>query len=222
MKVNTYDLRSQLADLPILVRNRAESRLENPLNYARFFLADVMPSIDKVLYLDTDILVLSDVSSMYDEYLVHGDKAVAAASREQKLSSFVNLDEPILQGVNIPANTSAFNAGVLLIRLDHWRRRNLTECVLFWMHENKRTPIFKLGSQPPLLLCTGNNYERMDPMWNVAGAGYKAIDKHILSRAKLIHWTGAKKGNEESAFHHDIWSQHDSPECFHEIFSDSV
>ena len=221
------DLKSRLnvhvaefeVDLPIHVRypGKAEARLRNPANYLRFFLADLLKphEVTKVLYLDTDVIVQDDISELYDNYLVNPTSTVlAAAKRGKQISLYANFSERAVLDSGILPDTKAFNAGVLLIHLDNWRAQNITSKVRYWMQLNAKHPIYELGSQPPLLLAIGDDYERLDASWNIDGAGFKKLDKKLVSEAKIIHWTGATKGDRQEAFHRDIWLKYDSPKCF--------
>jgi lipopolysaccharide biosynthesis glycosyltransferase len=205
-------------DLPITVRypGIAEKRLLNPANYLRFFLADLLqPDVTKVLYLDTDVIVFKDVSKMYDNYLLDPTSVVlAAAKRDKRLSEYANFSDRAVIDSGVSPDTTAFNAGVLLIRLDIWRAQNITEKVRHWMQLNKEHPIYELGSQPPLLLSIGDNYEKLDASWNADGAGFKQLDDQQVSEAKIMHWTGSTKGDKPEAFHRDIWLKYDIPNCF--------
>ena len=58
--------------LPILIRltSKADQRLASPHNYLRFFLHELLPDIDKILYLDTDVVVLADVAELSKNILL--------------------------------------------------------------------------------------------------------------------------------------------------------
>lgn len=207
-------------DLPINVRHpgKAEIRLLNPANYIRFLLADLLESescVTKVLYLDTDVIVLDDISKMYDNHLIDPtSRVLAAAKRGKHIGLYANFSERAVLESGILPNTTAFNAGVMLIRLDNWRAQDITRKVRYWMQLNEQHPIYELGSQPPLLLSIGNDYERINASWNVDGAGFKKLDSQLVFQAKILHWTGATKGDMPEAFHREIWLEYDSSQCF--------
>lgn len=101
--------------------------------YARFFIPEILSDYDKVLYLDVDLLVNSDVSELYnidiEDYIVAA--AVDACYARQLYNDeneFVKYTE---ETIGLPAGVSEFNAGVLLINLEKWRNENLTQkCIL--------------------------------------------------------------------------------------------
>ena len=118
------------------------------LNYARFFLGDVLENVrGKVLYLDTDTIVHGDVAELVDAALAGGAPAVAAVprgdGRKLRLAPSVTTDpaaRAALGARGVGVNTTQrrrpqtfiddFNAGVVVVDLDEWDARNLT-CLLY-------------------------------------------------------------------------------------------
>lgn len=70
----------------------------------KFFMPQIFPELDKILYLDVDILVLGDLSDLYNTDLKN--KYIAAVHNSNSKQSY--------------------NCGVLLYNLKQWRRHNLT------------------------------------------------------------------------------------------------
>ena len=86
--------------------------------YYRLCAAELLPeSINKVLYLDGDIIVLEDLSQIWETSIER--KAVAVVSDKLIFS-----DER-QNGLQYPAKAGYFNAGVMLINLAFWRSEKL-------------------------------------------------------------------------------------------------
>ncbi|EJK56120.1 hypothetical protein THAOC_24050, partial [Thalassiosira oceanica] len=85
-----------------------------------------------------------------------------------------------------------FNAGVMVVDLDRWRARNVTAKVEEWAASNANKMIYSYGSQPPLQLAIGDDFERMDTNWNVGGFGGN-LNVTFPHCACLLHWNGARK-----------------------------
>ena len=87
--------------------------------WARIFMPQLLPAeLDKVLYLDCDIVVLKDLSRLFE--LEMGGHAIAATP------------EPVTEGVlerkrvlGIPDDAAFFNSGSSLMNLVEWRKRGL-------------------------------------------------------------------------------------------------
>ena len=88
--------------------------------YYRMFLPSLLPSeIDKILYLDCDIIVLQDVSELYQLNMEgYGVAAVKDASPFDSYHRFK---------MELGLQHSAFCAGMMMINLDYWRENECQE-----------------------------------------------------------------------------------------------
>ena len=88
--------------------------------YYRLFLPSLLPSeIDKILYLDCDIIVLQDVSELYQLNMEgYGVAAVKDASPYDSYHRFK---------MGLGLQHSAFCAGMMMINLDYWRKNECQE-----------------------------------------------------------------------------------------------
>lgn len=94
--------------------------------YYRLFIPELFPQLTKALYLDCDIVVLGDISRLYDVKL--GSNLAGAVP-----DSMVTTIDPFRQYVQNRLGISAenyFNAGVLLMNLDEMRRCRFSEVFL--------------------------------------------------------------------------------------------
>lgn len=85
--------------------------------YARIFLADILLELDEVLLLDSDTLILGDISEVED----CKKKSIMMACRDYVVSNKYSRHED--QDL---AGRSYFNMGVLYINLSAWRNIDLT------------------------------------------------------------------------------------------------
>ena len=93
------------------------------VTYYRLFIASLFPQYDKILYLDCDLVVLGDISELYNAPI--GDNILAAAP-EAYVRSTPEFREyaRIALGVNPDCYV---NAGVLVINLDQFRKNKIEE-----------------------------------------------------------------------------------------------
>ena len=180
--------------------------LENPLNYARFFMDKMFPwrdmNFEKVFYIDTDCVVQTYIAAMYWKKLNGSTAVVAVAKRRTRISKYagISLKHPKILEWNqshhhkINDSLVAFNAGVLLFNLKQWEKQHILDDVLYWIAANKKDHVYNYGSNPPLVLGLAGRVEYLDDTWNVDGLGYR---RHMAMRriktAKVLHWTGPKK-----------------------------
>ena len=93
------------------------------VTYYRLFIASLFPQYEKVLYLDCDLVLLGDVSELYNTEL--GENILGAAPEQfvQNTKEFRQYAETAL-GVDPDGYV---NAGVLLMNLKEFRRCNIEE-----------------------------------------------------------------------------------------------
>lgn len=91
--------------------------------YFRLFIANLFPEYSKAIYLDSDIIVLSDISKLYSFDI--GNNLLGAVKDEsvQIVPEFIEYVEKFL-GVN---HEKYFNSGVLLMNLDEFRKFNFEQ-----------------------------------------------------------------------------------------------
>ena len=94
--------------------------------YYRYILADVLPNIDKILYLDADILVGKNISSLFnidiDDYYIAAVKDDYITHLEVKNNR--NKKTKYLKTIEFSDNDLYINAGVLLMNLNRMRSDN--------------------------------------------------------------------------------------------------
>ena len=94
--------------------------------FARLLLSSVLPDLDKIIYLDCDIVVLKDLQSLWN--LDISDVAVAMAP---------GLTFEDKKSLNRLGMTSGYylNSGVILMNLDYWRKHDVQNRVISYILE---------------------------------------------------------------------------------------
>lgn len=167
--------------------------------YYRCLLADILPTdIDRVLYLDSDIIICGNITPLWKTPLdTFGIAAV------EDLGCNINKRYNLLQ---YPKEYSYFNAGVLLINLEYWRKHNLTKVFIEYYHKNHENLLF---NDQDLLNCIFyKNKKKLDLCWNVQDGFYRNPpiitsawkDKYagILKKPIILHYTNRKPWNYDS------------------------
>lgn len=155
------------------------------INYETYFRI-IIPEViqtDKVLYLDSDILVRSDLTSLYNIDVSNNAVAACMDYKAQERKEFLN----------IPKEYNYFNAGILLINLDFWRKNHFTQKLVCYIKQmgNK----LKYWDQDALNALLYEYVVYLDDCWNVQTASFesKEIDQNILENPYIVHFTGASK-----------------------------
>lgn len=89
--------------------------------YFRLFIAEMFPEYDKAIYIDSDTVVLGDISKLYDTDL--GDNLVGGCHEQAMVQ--VDVYGTYAEEVVGVSRHNFFNAGMLLINCDMWRETKL-------------------------------------------------------------------------------------------------
>ncbi|KAB2624325.1 galacturonosyltransferase-like 3 [Pyrus ussuriensis x Pyrus communis] len=174
--------------------------LDQPLNYARIYLADLLPSgVRRIIYFDSDLIVVDDVARLWRIDL--GRRVLGAP--EYCHANFTNYFTPkFWSNAGFAAEFKGrsacyFNTGVMVIDLWKWREGKYTQKLEHWMRVQKRCRIYELGSLPPFLLVFAGDVEGVEHRWNQHGLGGDNVeglcrDLHS-GPVSLLHWSGKGK-----------------------------
>ena len=147
--------------------------------YFRLFIPELYPQYDKVLYLDSDIVILSDIAELYNIDL--GDNLVAAAPDDviQQIEVFQEYVEKV---VGVADYRNYFNAGILVMNLDELRKFNFQEKFLYLLETVK----FSVAQDQDYLnrLCKGRT-KLISNTWDKMPIGGDDIPREELN---LIHF----------------------------------
>ncbi|KAG6508437.1 hypothetical protein ZIOFF_033811 [Zingiber officinale] len=190
-----------------LISTSVRQALEQPLNYARNYLADILERcVRRVIYLDSDLVVVDDIAKLWRTGL--GSRAVGAP--EYCHANFTKYFTPRFWSDQRLAAAFAgrrpcyFNTGVMVLDLVRWRRSGYTRQIEQWMEVQKggEAPggpgrIYELGSLPPFLLVFAGHVAPIEHRWNQHGLGGDNIkgscrDLHA-GPVSLLHWSGSGK-----------------------------
>ncbi|CAM8927471.1 unnamed protein product [Rhodiola kirilowii] len=189
---------------PEIVRNlistSVRQALEQPLNYARNYLAELLePCVKRVIYLDSDLIVVDDVAKLWRTNLA--GKTIGAP--EYCHANFTKYFTARFWSSVTFSKTFAdrkpcyFNTGVMVIDLVKWRRFEYTKQIEKWMEIQRSERIYELGSLPPFLLIFAGNLAPIEHRWNQHGLGGDNVkgscrDLHS-GPVSLLHWSGSGK-----------------------------
>lgn len=101
--------------------------------YYRFFIPELFPEYDKVLYLDSDIVVLDDIAKLYNTDI--GDNLLGAV-QEEVMANVEVFGNYVEEGLGI-ACKNYFNAGVALLNLKELRSFNILQKFLAMVDKYK-------------------------------------------------------------------------------------
>lgn len=146
--------------------------------YFRYMIAEVLPNIDRVLYLDGDTIVNGDISELFDTDLTN---CYCAGVSDIYIESVGYKKTLGLDGLYI-------NAGVILFNLDEMRKTDIAEQLFKLTAENN----FKYQDQDAINVAFNGKIKELDCVYNFKRAHQKAFPEKVPS-AKIVHYVGPNK-----------------------------
>ncbi|CAL9037526.1 probable galacturonosyltransferase-like 4 [Musa acuminata AAA Group] len=174
--------------------------LDQPLNYARIYLAEILPpEVRRVIYLDSDIVVVDDIRHLWEVELEGHVVAAPEYCHANFTKYFTDAfwSDATLSSTFDGRQPCYFNTGVMVMDVEMWRSGGYTKMVEDWMGVQKQKRIYHLGSLPPFLLVLAGNIKAVDHRWNQHGLGGDNIEGKCRSLhpgpISLLHWSGKGK-----------------------------
>lgn len=169
----------------------------NKTPYYKLFIPDALPeTIDKVLYLDVDIIVLKSLQELYD---IRFDNEYFAAVPDP----FINSMYPdYLDKLHIDPKKGGkyFNSGVMLFNLKELRNVYSVDKALEYIRSNGDD--FKFHDQEVLNGLYHDRYIQLDERFNYIAAFRGIVDmityclgvkKNVIDTLSVIHYANATK-----------------------------
>ncbi|XP_048328743.2 probable galacturonosyltransferase-like 10 [Ziziphus jujuba] len=184
-----------------LISSSIRQALDNPLNYARSYLADLLePCVERVIYLDSDTIVIDDIQKLWRVSLT-GSRVIGAPEYcHVNLNKYFSAEfwsDAELTKAFEGKTPCYFNTGVMVMDLVRWREGDYTSKIENWMQIQKEKRIYELGSLPPFLLVFGGDVEAIDHRWNQHGLGGDNVVNSCRTLhpgpVSLLHWSGKGK-----------------------------
>lgn len=184
-----------------MISSSVRQALENPLNYARSYLADLLePCVERVIYLDSDVILVDDILKLWSIPLT-GSRVIGAPqychANFTKYFSEEFWSDTELPKVFAGKRPCYFNTGVMVMDLGRWREGNYRRRIEGWMEIQRERRIYQLGSLPPFLLVFGGDVEAIDKRWNQHGLGgdnvVNTCRKLHPGPVSVLHWSGKGK-----------------------------
>lgn len=112
-----YDINSRNCLAFPICNNKNNPRITRA-TYYRLFLTDILPeTLDKILYLDGDCICRHSLLPLWEIDISHNAVGAVFDRSEGNIEYYNRLKYPFELGY--------FNAGVLLVNLDYWRKQNV-------------------------------------------------------------------------------------------------
>ncbi|XP_045794709.1 polygalacturonate 4-alpha-galacturonosyltransferase-like isoform X2 [Trifolium pratense] len=165
------------------------------LNHLRFYLPQVYPKLDKILFLDDDIVVQKDLTGLWAVDL-HGkvNGAVETCGESfHRFDKYLNFSNPHI-AKNFDPNACGWAYGMNIFDLKVWKKKDITGIYHRWQNLNEDRVLWKLGTLPPGLMTFYGLTHPLNKSWHVLGLGYSpSIDRTEIENAAVVHYNGNMK-----------------------------
>lgn len=151
--------------------------------YNRYLLADLLPQLDRVLYMDGDIVVQGDLTPLWKTPL----EGLCCAGVEDRYINRIGHKEAL----GLRPEEPYLNGGVLLINLRYWREHQLGEALIRLTQTKGNALPYK--DQDALSLLARGHLCRVDERFNFALDNVLFAPSQLVYSAVVLHYTGAEK-----------------------------
>ncbi|XP_014490280.1 polygalacturonate 4-alpha-galacturonosyltransferase [Vigna radiata var. radiata] len=165
------------------------------LNHLRFYLPQVYPKLDKILFLDDDIVVQKDLTGLWAVNLngnVNGAVETCGESFH-RFDKYLNFSNPLI-AKNFDPNACGWAYGMNMFDLKVWKKKDITGIYHKWQNLNEDRVLWKLGTLPPGLMTFYGLTHPLNKSWHVLGLGYNpSVDRSEIDNAAVVHYNGNMK-----------------------------
>ncbi|KAJ6722813.1 HEXOSYLTRANSFERASE [Salix koriyanagi] len=165
------------------------------LNHLRFYLPQVYPKLDKILFLDDDIVVQKDLTKLWSVDLngkVNGAVETCGESFH-RFDKYLNFSNPHIAR-HFDPSACGWAYGMNVFDLKVWKKKDITGIYHKWQNMNEDRVLWKLGTLPPGLITFYNLTYPLQKSWHVLGLGYNpSIDRSEIENAAVVHYNGNMK-----------------------------
>lgn len=165
------------------------------LAWYRVLLADLLPNLDRILYLDVDLIVAAPLVELW-QLDMDGDTVAAVTN-----PLYPTMSATFLGDLGLPSIDSYFNSGVLLLDLGRWRDGACLQAI---------RQAIRLGSgleswpdQNVLNAVLWKRRRRLPPRWNAMTTLFELKDeqlpfdgndlRHARTHPAIVHFIGPYK-----------------------------
>ena len=179
-------------------------RLSRQMQYGRMYFREIFPDVERMLYLDADVVVLADIAELFDTVALSADNYLAATPNF--FPAIFHFGNPIKALPELRRFRQTFNSGVLFTDLRYWTAdtERLMRHYLDW-DASCRYGMLNSGDET-LLNVMFKGYHQLPARWNRSGYGNMRWLSYALMRPRrqisILHWSGG---------HHKPWGRHRIP-----------
>ncbi len=182
-KVVTYFPNADLTFLPVSVPDEFGVLLDyltylSKDTFSRIFLPELLPHLDKILYLDVDVVVNGSLLPLYQTDI--SDKALGAV---------VDLNENTMLFLLKKYNLKQYVcAGELLMNLKYMRENRVSKRLYDFLYDNLNNPTIRWADQDAINIVLEHEIKRLPGIWFADARQRRGFDTVVLHYAACKPW----------------------------------
>jgi lipopolysaccharide biosynthesis glycosyltransferase len=134
--------------------------------YARLLLPELLSTTDKVLYIDCDLLIMSDVADLWS---IDISAFSSAMCRDALLYVRDSIPTTYFE-LGLEPEALACNAGLMLLNLRYWRANRISDRVSAYLERHAET--LRAADQDGINAVLAGTWLELSPLWNVMVATF--------------------------------------------------
>ena len=159
--------------------------------YDKLLVPELLPEeLRKAIWLDADTLVLADVGALWDMPL----QGMHALAVQDSLVPFIGSRFGVAgyRDRAIAPGAKYFNAGVMVVGLEAWRRGDIAGTALRYVKQYSRRVSF--WDQEGLNAALAGRWTELDPAWNTSATmTARSLGASHMAGPRILHFSGAVK-----------------------------
>ncbi|MFH0770373.1 MAG: glycosyltransferase family 8 protein [Candidatus Peregrinibacteria bacterium] len=179
------------------------------VTYSRLLLPGIFPDVHRTLYLDSDLLIRTDVTPLWETDL--GGKPMGAVQDTGcPVVSSPSIGLHNYRELGLDPGLPYCNAGVLLLDLERWRKDAISERIIRYVVTHPHD--IQWWDQDGLNAVLAGQWQLLDRRWNVTAQAIELMGWHppahehahiqcLNEEAKIIHFLGRYKPWKEGSRH---------------------
>lgn len=155
--------------------------------YFRYLIPELKPELNKALYIDSDMIVTSDIGELYDCDL-HSKPLAAVPYRDERPDLAHKRSSNEHEELGLSKDHLYFNSGLLILDCQQFRARNWVSKLLDITE--KYAKVLKYPDQDALNILVDGNYYVLDDKWNAVvdiNLVYEVLPDTLPA---VLHFTG--------------------------------
>jgi alpha-1,4-galacturonosyltransferase len=121
------------------------------LNHLRFYLPEIFPKLNKLLFLDDDVVIQKDLSALWKVDLKGKVIGVVETCGEtfHRFDKYLNFSNPLI-AQNFDPHACGWAFGMNVLDLAEWRRQNITSVYHSWQNLVNDHSFLTFHMYPPI------------------------------------------------------------------------